>query len=135
MGGACAGPVAPQPQPAIRGREATIYLGALSPELLAGGRPVSEEYADLLVVRVLHAVEEIKAGCAIWPERSKYADRRDGLSASAAAVATAYGPPPENPQTAIRLIPRSFAMASTSALQSAITRPGIGVDPPYAGRS
>jgi hypothetical protein len=52
-----------------------------------------------------------------------------------AAVARAYEAPPENPHTAIRLIPRSFMMAATSTLQSAITRPGIGVEPPYAGRS
>jgi len=49
---------------------------------------------------------------------------------NSAAVARAYGPPPENPHTAVRVMPSSLRMARTSAAQSAITRPGIGVDPP-----
>lgn len=37
------------------------------------------------------------------------------------SVARAYGPPPENPHTAARVMPSSPRMASTSAPQSAIT--------------
>ena len=56
-------------------------------------------------------------------------------SGSIAAQASAYGPPPDQPQTPIRSMPNSSATAVTSAAQSAIERPGRSLEPPYPGRS
>ena len=66
------------------------------------------------------------------PPSTPVTTTRSGI---AAAQASAYGPPPESPMTAISSIPRTSAMVRRSSANANTFRYWNGVEEPMPGRS